>query len=199
MEINFNNNLIFIITIILTLFSLSHALNNPNNNDTIIFSRKSGFYPNEFSLILSSSEGFKIYYTTDGSNPLTSNTTKEYIEPILIKDRSEQPNIYSNYEEDEESSLSISVGQGYKKPSYPVDKGMVVCAVTKNSEEIYSKIFIQTYFITTGNLELYQDYTVVSLVTSPENLFDPEKGIYVSGNLYINWKKIVNIVLLLQV
>jgi len=189
MDINFKNNLIFTLIIFLTLFSLSHSLNNSYNNDTIIFSRKSGFYPNDFSLILSSSERFKIYYTIDGSNPLTSNTTKEYIEPILIKDRSEEPNIYSNYEEDEDSALSISVGQGYKKPSYPVDKGMVICAVTKNPEEIYSKVFVQTYFITTGNLELYQDYTVVSLVTSPENLFDPQKGIYVSGNLYINWKK----------
>ena len=188
MEINLKNNASFIF-IFLILFSFSYTLNIPNNNDTLIFSRKTGFYPNNFLLNLSSSEGFKIFYTTDGSNPFSSNTTKEYTEPILIKDRTEEPNIYSDYEEDENSALSISVGQGYKKPSCPLDKGMVVCAVTKNSEGIYSKIFVQTYFITTGNLEFYQDYTVVSLVTNPENLFDPDKGIYVSGSIYISWKE----------
>ena len=65
---------------------------------------------------------------------------------------------------------------------------MVVRAVTKNSQG-YGKVINKSYFITTGQLAQYKEYTVVSLVTNPENLFDPDKGIYVNGTQYINWKK----------
>ena len=37
-----------------------------------------------------------------------------------------------------------------------------------------------------------KDLTVVSLVTDPENLFDAEKGIYVTGNQFIKWKNSEN-------
>ena len=67
------------------------------------FSHKSGFYPNNFNLILSSpTENSLIYYTTDGSDPLSSKTRKIYSkEGINIYDRSNEPNIYAEYEEDE--------------------------------------------------------------------------------------------------
>ena len=68
---------------------------------------------------------------------------------------------------------------------------MVVRAVTKNNNE-YGKIIEKSYFITTGELINYEQYTVVSLVTNPDNLFDPEKGIYVTGNQYIKWKNSEN-------
>jgi len=133
-------------------------------------------------------DGSKIYYTIDGSDPISSNTTKEYTKPILIKDRSDEPNIYSDIAEDENSPVSVTRGIGYKKPPFLVEKGMVVRAVSKN-EQGFSKVIEHSYFITTGQLSQYEQYTVVSLVTNPDNLFDPEKGIYVLGNLYIDWKK----------
>ena len=99
---------------------------------TIQFSKDSGFYPQEFQLTLSSSEeNSKIYYTLDGTNPINSTTAKEYTEPILIKDRTEEPNIYSNYEEVINSTISISLNMNYKKPNYLVDKATVVRAVLK--------------------------------------------------------------------
>ena len=52
----------------------------------------------------------------------------------------------------------------------------------------FSKIQEKSYFVTTGQLAQYKDYTVISLVTNPDNLFDPDKGIYVTGTQYINWK-----------
>ena len=153
------------------------------------FSEESGFYPNNFNLILSCPlEGTKIYYTIDGSNPLNSETRKIYElnKGINIYDRSNEPNIYANYEEDENSPISISRGTGFKKPNYPLDKGMIVRAIAlKDNSE--SKIVDKSYFITTGNLADYQEYLIISLVTNPENLFDPEKGIYVTGNQYIDW------------
>ena len=61
---------------------------------------------------------------------------------------------------------------------------MIIRAVAKNSKGEYSDIITKTYFVTDRFLRKYQDLTVVSLVTNPENLFDPEFGIYVSGNQY---------------
>ena len=51
------NNIYFLCIIL--LFSLY-------NFQDITFSQESGFYPNEFSLTLTSSNGSKIYYTIDG-------------------------------------------------------------------------------------------------------------------------------------
>ena len=156
-----------------------------NTNCSLIFSKDSGFYPQEFQLTLSSSEeNSKIYYTLDGTNPINSTTAKEYTEPILIKDRTEEPNIYSNYEEVINSTISISLNMNYKKPNYLVDKATVVRAVLK-TENGYTKIIDKTYFITTNDLALYEKYTVISLVTNPENFFDPDIGIYITGSSFI--------------
>ena len=65
---------------------------------------------------------------------------------------------------------------------------MVIRAATKNGEK-YGNVISKTYFITDQELSQFEGYTVVSLVTNPDNLFDPEKGIYVLGNRYIDWKK----------
>jgi len=161
------------------------------SQDSITFSKESGFYPTDFSLTLSSSDNSKIFYTTDGSDPTKSNTAKEYTEPILIKDRSNEPNIYSDLAEDENSPISVSRGTGYQKPPFIVEKGMVVRAVTK-TEQGYGKVVDRSYFIATGQLAQYERFTVVSLVTNPDNLFDPDKGIYVTGTQYINWKNSPN-------
>ena len=170
------------IFLLFLIFSLSHS------QETVTFSQESGFYTNVFSLILSSKEGSKIYYTVDGSDPTNSSTVKEYTGPIEIKDRSNEPNIYSDYAEDENSAISVSRGTGYQKPPFLVEKGMVVRAVTKNDQG-YSKVVDKSYFITTGQLAQYKDFTVVSLVTNPDNLFDPDKGIYVTGTQYLKLEK----------
>ena len=153
------------------------------------FSKESGFYPDNFDLFLSSSvDNSTIYYTIDGSNPINSETKKKYDSKkgINIYDRSDEPNIYAEYEEDESSPISISRGCGYKKPNFLLDKGMIVRAVTIKGNS-QSKIVEKSYFITTGNLADYQNYLVISLVTNPSNLFDPEIGIYVTGKQYIDW------------
>ena len=167
--------------IFLLLFSLY------NSQDTITFSQESGFYPNDFTLTLTSSDNSKIFYTTDGSDPTSSKTAQEYSGPIQVKDRSNEPNIYSDYAEDENSAISVSRGTGYKKPPFLVEKGMVVRAAAKNGQN-FGKIHEKSYFVTTGQLAQYKEFTVISLVTNPDNLFDPDKGIYVTGTQYINWK-----------
>jgi len=176
--------------LLLSFFILVISISFSNTQEpTIQFSKDSGFYPEEFELTLSVSDNSKIYYTVDSSNPINSTTTKEYHGPIKIKDRTSEPNIYSAIEENENSPVSISRGNNFKKPVYLVDKPMVIRAVSKNTQGEFSKIFDKTYFITTGDLKQYQDLSIVSLVTNPDNLFDPDYGIYVTGTQYQNWKK----------
>ena len=153
------------------------------------FSSPSGFYGTDFSLTLSAGKNETIYYTTDGSDPVTSPTAQVYSYAITVKDRTDEPNIYSNYAEDNNSAVSVSRDTGYKKPTFNVDKATVVRAAAKNADGVFSKTTSQTYFVTSSNLAQYKNMTVVSLVTDPDNLFDPDKGIYVTGNKYLEWKK----------
>lgn len=152
------------------------------------FSAESGFYGSDFQLTLSAENGETIYYTTDGSDPTTSSTAKVYSGAITVYDRTDEANIYSAYAEDESSATSVCLGIGYQEPPYNVDKSMVVRAASKNSDGQFSAVADKTYFVTDGNLSQYKDYTVVSLVTNPDNLFDPDTGIYVTGNQYLDWK-----------
>ena len=95
------------------------SINLVSSQEEIIFSKESGFYNTKFFLTLStSSESVQIFYTEDGTDPTNSITSKEYTEPIKIIDRSQQKNYYSNYEENLDSPLSISIFYGYKNPHF---------------------------------------------------------------------------------
>ncbi len=153
-----------------------------------VFSAKSGFYGSDFALTLSSANNDTIYYTTDGSDPTNSSTAQIYSGTISVQDRTNQQNIYSAYTEDENSAQSICRGVGYKQPPFNVDKATVVRAAAKSQNGKFSDVISQTYFVTSGNLAQYKNLTVVSLVTNPDNLFNPDKGIYVTGNQYLQWK-----------
>ncbi len=152
------------------------------------FSAGSGFYGSNFSLTLSAANGTTIYYTLDGSDPTNSSTAQMYSGAINVQDRTNQPNLYSAYREDENSATSICRGVGYQPPPFNVDKATVVRAAAKSSDGKFSEVVSQTYFVTSGNLAQYKNMTVVSLVTNPDNLFSPDKGIYVTGNQYLSWK-----------
>lgn len=152
------------------------------------FSAGSGFYGSNFSLTLSAANGATIYYTLDGSDPTNSNTAQVYSGQINVQDRTNQTNVWSAYREDNNSATSICRGLDYQPPPFNVDKATVVRAAAKSNDGKFSEVVSQTYFITTGGLAQYKNLTVVSLVTNPENLFDPDKGIYVTGKQYLNWK-----------
>ena len=146
------------------------------------FSRISGFYPDNFKLKLISQENTKIYYTIDSTDPRNSTTSKEFINYIQIYDRSLEPNMYSAIGINASSPVSISsTNTNYEVPNYPVDKAMIIRAVTKDEDGEFSEVITRTYFVTNENLIKYQDRTVISIVTDPKNLFDPDIGIYVVG------------------
>ena len=174
---------------IVKMYLLMLAIALISSQEDVIFSRDSGFYDSEFLLRLStSSEALKIFYTTDGSDPTNSTTSTEYIGPIRIIDRSQEPNIYGNYEEDMDSPYSISYNKNYKKPPFLLEKAMIVRAVSKKGES-FGNTISKTYFITDKDLSLFKKYSVISLVTNPDNLFGADNGIYVLGNLFMEYKK----------
>ena len=155
------------------------------------FSKGSGFYEEEFSLTLTCPEDSEIFYTTDSTDPKNSDTVQKYKKAIKIYDRSSEPNYYAEIGDDENDPTFIGSFGGYKRPKYLIDKAMVVRAYCE-SEDGISEVIDNTYFVTTGNLEKYSNFTIVSLVVNPEDLFDPDKGIYVVGNEYIEAKKNMN-------
>ena len=65
---------------------------------------------------------------------------------------------------------------------------MVVRAVAKDEKGNFSEVVSETYFVTDKDLNRYKDYTVISLVTNPDNLFSPDYGIYVTGTMFQEWK-----------
>lgn len=152
------------------------------DSESPVLSEPAGFYDVPVELSIKAPEGTVIYYTTDGSDPDTSSMV--YTEPIVIKDISGEPNKLSAIRdiipplEQEKTTAPLS----------PVDKATVIKAVYADKNGDLSPVTTGTYFIGYSfKAEYYSKYKVISLVTDPDNLFDHETGIYVSGKTYDDW------------
>ncbi|MBR6581432.1 MAG: CotH kinase family protein [Ruminococcus sp.] len=144
-----------------------------------IFSQQGGFYDSGFNLNITVPSGTKVYYTTDGSVPDSS--SQMYSSPIAISDISSQPNYLS--------ARTDIRGGTVTAPTKPVDKAMVINAVAIDSNGNVSDTVSAAYFIGYGNrASYYQNVKVISLTTHEDNLFGHDKGIYVLGATYDEWK-----------
>ncbi|CAB1275352.1 CotH kinase family protein [Candidatus Nitrosacidococcus tergens] len=190
------------------------------NPDEVAFSQPSGFYEKEFKLSLSHPDSnVKIYYTLDGSEPDPNNLkgstyryknnyeqppnkpkdnflyhrykTYQYTRPILIKDRSHDP--------DRISQISTTFDE---KPDYfpqpwwgawkaydtnkikKIAKGTPVRAIAVNELGIKSPIATHTFFI--GSQESF-DLPIIALTVPEKDLFDYDEGIFVAGRDYDDW------------
>lgn len=157
------------------------------NSDNVIgctpaFSHTAGFYADEFELEIYATEGQTVYYTLDGSDPVSSDTRIEYTGAITVSDRKGEPNTLSAYD-------PMKVQLNYKEAgiSVPkdkdVDKGTVVRACAKSEDGKYGKVSTAAYFVGLSTAD-HNDLPVVSIVTDPDNLYDEETGIYCLGNAY---------------
>lgn len=151
----------------------------PKETGAVVFSKKGGFYDASFYLTLTSADYPEIYYTTDGSDPRTSDTALCYADGILIYDNTNEPNVYS--------AITDITLNDYYPPSYPIDKGIVIRAVAKASDGAYSEVFSNSYFIG-KTASYYNDLKVISMVTDSDYLFDPDNGAYMVGSGYYAWK-----------
>lgn len=158
------------------------------------FSMEAGFYEAKdgLSLTLSSSEG-TVYYTLDSSDPTTSSTAKAYNGAIRMYDRSIEPNVYSMYQHQENSPFSTTLKDNYIASTNKVDKLTIVRAAVKKSDGTFGPVITKSYIVMDQEkLQFYKEITLVSLVTDPSNLYDKDKGIYVCGQQYLDWKNSPN-------
>lgn len=149
-----------------------------------VLSQPSGFYDNGFSLSLNVPQGTKVYYTLDGSTPTTASTP--YTSPISVSDISSSANVLSAITDIVPTTM---MGGGVTAPREPVDKAMIVNAIAVDENGNVSDTVTGAYFIGYNNrASYYKDLKVISIVTDKENLFDNEKGIYVLGKTFENWR-----------
>ncbi len=147
--------------------------------DTPVFSVESGFYDSEFQLGVTGAEGTQIFYTTDGTDPRTSETAQTYQSEIRIYDNTNNQNVHA-------AVTDIALG-GYTAPYMSVDKGMIIRAVCVDAEGNYSDVVTESYYINKTR-SFYDEMKVISIVSDPANFFDADTGIYVVGNPYYAWR-----------
>lgn len=149
-----------------------------------VFSAESGMYSEAFDLALSTDEGSEIYYTTDGSDPAVSETRIKYELPINIYNRSKE-----NYSLINRADVGDITPWGGRKPANSaVDKGTVVRAVTLSADGRYSEVLTRSYFVGVSSKN-HNGLPIISVTTDPDNLFDYEKGIFIKGKTYDDFKK----------
>ena len=188
--------------IILTVFLLPKELaftaprqeyeNNEVKKSRIIFSKPSGFYDENFTLKIKAPTN-EIYYTLDGTEPVRGqDNTYRYKGGIEISDATSRENVHSmrtdvSHSFNEEllaEYASDYESKNYKVPDYPVDKCTILRAVYYTEEDERSGIETASYFVGFRDRQGYGKVKVVSVVTDPANLFDYEKGIYVTGKTF---------------
>jgi hypothetical protein len=172
-----------------------------------MFSRRGGFYSNEFDLSISHTDSeVTIIYTLDGSIPETQNLnecyynyknsypqdpgqdfgellqssykTNIYSESIAIYDKSSEPDKLT------QMSSTIDNNPVYF-PDSPVHKGMVVRARAIKAGCLDSPVTSATFFIGENDC----DIPVISLIIQEDALFDYENGIYTAGMIFDNWRE----------
>ena len=155
-----------------------------------VLSHDSGFYDEAFTLHISVPANSKVYYTLDGSVP--DRNSHLYTEPLTIVNNSRNPNTYSMLTDVVpifntdliETYAPIDIDYyPFQAPDYLIDKCTVLRAVAINPFGITSEIITQSYFVELPP-ERYPNCNILSLVTDPDNLFDPETGIYVTGKTF---------------
>ncbi len=143
-----------------------------------------GFYPGNIQAGLSTPElGASIHYTWDGSEPTPASSV--YRAPLAISDPNGAPNVLSMI------PGTATVNQhtdGWFPPQGLVAKAWVLRARAFREGAMPSATMTQTYFTGPKSPERYK-IPVISIATDTHGLFDYEKGIYVLGRTFDDYRK----------
>lgn len=154
-------------------------------------SHSSGTYESAFTLTLASKPGAEIYYTTDGSNPITSETRQVYSNGIAITDRKNDRNVLAAVPQNKIQTMNHA-GDLIVPSDRAVDKCTVLRAVAIHADGEQSDIVTNTYFV--GDMSQHitgiqdsvraagQDLAVISITMDQDDLFDEKRGIYAIGS-----------------
>ncbi len=145
------------------------------------FSKESGFYSSQFSLSMSIPDGTEVYYTTDGSKPTKS--SKKYTEPFTVKDRSSEKAVLTY----KTGTMANKSDEQYPREEF--EKATIIRAVAIDKKGRSSPITTATYFVGSKIADKYSGVSVISVVSDPDDLYDPSKGIFVAGNVFTKWRK----------
>jgi len=143
---------------------------------TVEFSKTAGFYDSGFKLKLQAPEGYKIYYTTNGSAPEVRNsvTTKQYLEPLEIESKEGQSPVLARL-----LKANLKFNSEYR-------------AIAVSSEGLVSKIYTNTYFI--GILkESDKNMGVISLAGDPDEFMNSRNGVFNNPKQSNTSRAIVNV------
>ena len=173
-----------------------------------LFSVESGFYSNEFTLNITHPDpDVTIIYTTDGSVPDETNitgtayqykniypqnpgdgfgvlfnqsyTSHNYINPLVISDRTPEDNKISSISTTNSSNPTFL-------PEFPVLKSNVIRAKAIKDNAV-SEIITKNYFYTAEDANIFT-LPVIALNVNDDLLFDYEQGINVAGKDYDDWR-----------
>ena len=131
---------------------------------------------NSIYLTMKSKDNYKIYYTLDGSIP--SKNSNLYTDTIELDRYSTPDNLVLK-----ENTKNISGNDIHVNDSLP--RGVVVRAIAIAPDKTKGDINTQTFFLSLPSL--YQNSTLISLVTDPKNLLDYDNGIMVNGKVFDEW------------
>jgi hypothetical protein len=148
--------------------------------EPVTFSHPDGFYASTFNLTITSpTPGATIRYTLDGSEPTQSSTL--YQNPISISSRAGEANTISMIPTNNSTEPGPPYYEGWQAPSGEVFKMNVVRARAFHNDAPAGDVITYSYLVDPKGQDRYS-LPVFSLTTHPENLFNPEIGIYVAGN-----------------
>ena len=172
------------------------------NASEITFSKAGGVYKDKQSVELSSKDGGTLYYTTDGSDPRSSDTRIKYEAAVEVDKRRNDKNIVSAVDTTLISGNFNEVdfaSRGFKCKIAPpsdsaVDKCTVIRACAEMEDGTVTKAFSNTYFIGTEEEHIQglaesckamgTSLSVVSLSVNYDDFFSPDHGIYVKGDIF---------------
>lgn len=161
----------------IVLLQPSPGLSNNQSNtvqinyqqDTLLFSHPGGFYNDTIQLeLINKYAANTIHYTLDGSMPDDQSSVYEH--PFSLEDQTDRENVISG----------IRTADNWIKPGNDIYKFPVVRAMVYSQGCPASPVYSKSYFVNNQS-HIQYEIPVVSLITDPENLFDEETGIYVTG------------------